>query len=554
MLSLSADPKIAEQQMIGLIYTLTTFGYIDGDFDERERAYVRDYITRVITAHAATTLGHEAQEVRDEATERYQTHFQRVFERMDRQIQNLWHEEVPEGESQADFVRARLELRCYEIFKCFNVNEQRGLLATVDELLMADGVAHPEEKRFRQKLEEILLVTVDVDADPWSEAPNVVVGPLVKMPSEGRNHPFFKDIEVPYPAKKGPELDRILEADCAALREAMELLDAQRRAGEGRLAGVQSITEFRGQEGFLDGHVYVAPPTRDMGYELTVVGDLHGCYSCFKAALLQSKFFERVESYRRDPNHYPKPLIVFLGDYVDRGAFSFAGVVRGIVKLFTTYPDHVYLLRGNHEFYLEGDGTIIPAVQPADGLFTLQRVAPFEVQRYYKLLFDSLAGVLAFEQLFFVHGGIPKDAAMAERYTDLSSLNDPHIRLQMMWADPSSADAVPRMLQDQASRFPFGRLQAQAFLHGIGCHTMFRGHQKIDAGFARVFDDDQIKLFTIFSAGGETNDDLPVFSNYRYVTPKALTVRYRNGEVHVEPWDLDFETYNKPELNAFYQK
>jgi len=552
MLALSPDPKLAEQQMIGLIYTLTTFGYIDGDFDEREREYVRSYIGRVIENHASTTLKDEPEAIRADAVSKYQEHFHKVFERMDRQIQNLWNEEVPEGETHADFVRNRLELRCYEIFKCFNTDEQQGLLETVDELLMADGVAHPEEKRFRRELEEILSITVDVDAEPWSEAPNVVVGPLVEMPANDRNHRFFESIEVDYPGP-GDARNTMLQQDCNLLRRAMEILDEQRTAGAGRLSGRKSLAEYRGQEPFLDGHVYVVPPARDQGYELTVVGDLHGCYSCLKGAVIQSNFFERIASYKADPVHYPKPLLVFLGDYVDRGSYSFSGVVRGIMKLFTMYPEHVFLLRGNHEFYLEGDGTIIPAVQPADGLAALQRVAPFEVQRYYKLLFDSLAGALAFEQLFFVHGGIPKDATIEERFEDLSALNDAHIRLQMMWGDPSSADAVPRQLQDQASRFPFGRLQAQSFLHRIGCHTMFRGHQKVEPGFARVYDDDQVKLFTIFSSGGETNDDLPVFSNYRYVQPKALTVRYRNGEVHIEPWDIDYETYNRPELNRFYK-
>ena len=552
MIALSPDPKIAEQQMIGLIYTLTTFGYIDGEFDESERDYIEKYIARVIEHHANRTLENEPESVRHEVIVRYQAHFQTVFERMDRQIQNLWNEEVPKGESHADFVRSRLELRCYEIFKCFNVNEQKRLLETVDELLLADGVAHEAEVRFRRELEEILSVHVDVSTEPRSEAPRVVVGPLVEMPSRERNHPLFESIEKPYP-KRGEALNRVLHADCNMLRRAMEILDRQRTAGAGKLDGAQSLTEFSGEAPFLDGHIYVVPPMRDRGYELTVVGDLHGCYSCLKAAVIQSNFFERIRDYRGDPEHYPKPLLVFLGDYIDRGAFSFCGVVRGVVKLFIDYPDHVFVLRGNHEFYLESEEKIIPAVQPADGLYGLQKVAPFEVQRYYKLLFDSLAGALAFEQLLFVHGGIPKDSTTAERIEDLSGLNNPHVRLQMMWGDPSSADVVPPQLQEQASRFAFGRLQAQAFLQRVGCHTMFRAHQKLEEGFARVFDDDQVKLFTIFSSGGETNDDLPVFSNYRYVEPKALTVRYRNGEVHIEPWNIDYQTYNRPELNRFYE-
>ena len=34
----------------------------------------------------------------------------------------------------------------------------------------------------------------------------------------------------------------------------------------------------------------------DQPTELIVLGDLHGCYACLKAALLQSEFIERVRA------------------------------------------------------------------------------------------------------------------------------------------------------------------------------------------------------------------------------------------------------------------
>jgi hypothetical protein len=49
MLNFSADPQIAEKQMRAIIFYLTTFGYIDGDFDANERSFVRDYIERLVT-------------------------------------------------------------------------------------------------------------------------------------------------------------------------------------------------------------------------------------------------------------------------------------------------------------------------------------------------------------------------------------------------------------------------------------------------------------------------------------------------------------------------
>ena len=44
MLNFSNDPKIAEKQMNAVIFYLTTFGFIDGDFDDAEQKVVKAYI------------------------------------------------------------------------------------------------------------------------------------------------------------------------------------------------------------------------------------------------------------------------------------------------------------------------------------------------------------------------------------------------------------------------------------------------------------------------------------------------------------------------------
>ena len=40
MMAFSDDPQVAEQQMHAIIFYLTTFGYIDGDFDLSEKEFV----------------------------------------------------------------------------------------------------------------------------------------------------------------------------------------------------------------------------------------------------------------------------------------------------------------------------------------------------------------------------------------------------------------------------------------------------------------------------------------------------------------------------------
>jgi hypothetical protein len=274
-----------------------------------------------------------------------------------------------------------------------------------------------------------------------------------------------------------------------------------------------------------------------------------------KAAVMQSRFLEKVEAYRRDPASVPYPMFVLLGDYIDRGMFSYHGVLRAAMQLYTTAPDHVFMLRGNHEFYFQHKGQVYGGVKPAEAINSLKPHVPDqEVFERYMAMFDMLPNVLLFDKFLFVHAGIPRDNLLKERYTDLSSLNDFDIRFQMMWSDPSSADVIPAALQEQSARFPFGRLQCQAFLQRIGCHTLVRGHEKVVEGFRRVYDDDHQLLISLFSAGGRTNADLPETSSYRAVVPKAMTLKFADGRAEIAPWELRYEAFNDPNRNAFFRQ
>ena len=216
-------------------------------------------------------------------------------------------------------------------------------------------------------------------------------------------------------------------------------------------------------------------------------------------------------------------------------------------------PEHVVVLRGNHEYYLEYKGQIFGGVKPAEAINTLKPHLPIDVFRHYMRLFEAMPSALVFDRTLFVHAGIPRDRLLKERWVGMETLNDPDVRFQMMWSDPSSADVIPAALQEQSARFPFGRLQAASFLGRMGCHTLVRGHEKVLSGFANTYDDDDVKLITLFSAGGATNGDLPATSSYRKVTPKAMTLTLKDGTQRITPWDIDYATYQDPERNAFFR-
>lgn len=553
MMSFSPDPRIAEQQMHAIIYYLTGFGYIDGDLDKSEATFIRGYIEELVWRRARDALGDEARASQDVIT-RWINHFHEVFAEVDHQIQSYFTESVAEGEDPKDYVLAKIKLRCFELIAGFDDDNRAALLSTVDALMHADGVVHPSEQRFRDELFALLSAPIEIDDQEIEtlERGAVVIDPATRKKAREIDHPFFKSFEWDY-ARDPATFAEQAKIDLDLMRRFEARLAEQRARGAGRLNGAADLSGFAGQTPFLDGHVYVVPPERDQEYELLVVGDLHGCYSCLKAALMQADFFAKWQAHREDPANNPRMMLVFLGDYIDRGKFSYNGVLRTVMQLFVAAPEDVFVLRGNHEYYVELNGRVLAPVRPAEAMSSLAAIAPNEVFAAYMRLFEALPNMLVFDRILFVHAGIPRDDTIAAKLKSAASLNDPELRFQMLWSDPSEADVIPAELQTANARFPFGRRQFKSFMQRLGCTTLVRGHERIVEGFRVVYDDPDGTLLTLFSAGGKTNDDLPQTSNYREVTPMALTVRYKDGISQLTPFVIEYERYNDPQYNSFFR-
>lgn len=554
MLKFSQDPDVAEQQMCAIIFYLTAFGHIDGTFDLAEKTFVRRYIRQLVEYRALDAMPDADPELRTEIVGKFTTHFHEVFESINREIRSLFSEAVADEEDVSEFVYAKLKLRSYEIFKSFDKANQQELLDTVDELIYADGTLHPAEARFRDEIKALLKLSTPTPPPVPKQPPQraqILIEPPTYLTPIHEDHPFFTQSEYHYSADP-VRIRKQADMDHSLIIRTMAQLDEQRSRGKGKLDGARNVRELDEQPPFLDGHVYVHPLQPGVDYELTVLGDLHGCYSCLKGALMQSDFLAKVDAYRKDPGSRPNPKLVFLGDYIDRGQFSYHGVLRTVMQLFLSAPEHVFVLRGNHEYYIEYRGRIYGGVKPAEAINTLVGYMPGEMFQSYMNLFESLPNSLIFDRLFFVHAGIPRDSAIQDKYHDLSSLNDPDLRFQMLWSDPSQADYIPLELQEQNARFPFGRIQFERFMDRMGCTTLIRGHEKIIEGFRSVYPSNRLALLNLFSAGGAKNADLPDDSSYREVTPMALTVHIQNGSTRVVPWAIDYRLYNDPRHNAFY--
>ncbi|HTM46437.1 MAG TPA: metallophosphoesterase [Polyangiaceae bacterium] len=545
----SSDPAVAKDQMLAIVFLLTAFGHMDGKFGLAEKRFVQEKIAALIEERMLEAVADPL--ARQVTSARVTAQFQRVAATIDAEIVALFSESVAEGESSEQFVRAKLALRCYELLHPFDDEARANLFDVVHELIMADGVVHPEEAKFRDEIQRLLAAPIEIEDFELLE--EVDQGRIVIQPAEiliprEDDHPFFTREERAYP-RDATSFAKPASKDVALVRKVLATLEQQRAAGVGKLTGVKRFSDIEGQTPFLDGHVYVLPPDPRREYELIVLGDLHGCYSCLKAALLQTDFLRKVQAHANDPENNPDTRLVLLGDYIDRGRFSFDGVLRTAMRLFVTVPNSVYILRGNHEYYIEHQGRILAPVRPAEGMMNLQGVADNAFFKEYMLLFEALPTSLAFDRTFFAHAGIPRHASLAEKWQDLSSLNDPDLRFEMMWSDPSDTEVVPDELQKAVARFGYGTQQFRSFLARIGCSVMVRGHERAVEGFRTTYNFPDATLLTLFSAGGAANHDLAETSNYREVTPMGLTIRWRDGVNRITPFAIDWSRYNDPTRN-----
>lgn len=128
---------------------------------------------------------------------------------------------------------------------------------------------------------------------------------------------------------------------------------------------------------------------------VTIIGDIHGQYFDFMKILTKlgnSFLHEKLESH-----------LLFLGDYVDRGANSIE-VCTLIMALKINNPKKVTLLRGNHE---------------SRCMTTLYNFMTETIEKYnqdiyqlFMIAFDNLPlACLVNKNLFCVHGGLSSELA-----------------------------------------------------------------------------------------------------------------------------------------------
>ena len=249
----------------------------------------------------------------------------------------------------------------------------------------------------------------------------------------------------------------------------------QRLATEDGMVGTLKIT----------GGLVEAPPAG----EAIIVGDLHGDLNSLVHILEESDFLGKIKK-------GSDVLLVFLGDYGDRGTHS-PEVYYVVLKLKEMFPEHVILMRGNHE----GPPDLL--AYPHDMPLQLKnKFGNKGSEAYLRLreLFDHLyTGVLIEDRYVLLHGGAPSQATSLN---DIAYAHEKHPREshleEILWNDPwegiKGTIASPR----GAGRL-FGEDVTRKLLKMLNVKVLIRGHESCPDGYKTNHNQ---KVLTLFSRKG----------------------------------------------------
>ncbi|MCQ2820730.1 MAG: serine/threonine-protein phosphatase [archaeon] len=212
---------------------------------------------------------------------------------------------------------------------------------------------------------------------------------------------------------------------------------------------------------------------------VTVCGDIHG------------QFYDLKELFRTG-GEIPNTRYVFLGDYVDRG-YNSVETLELLLCLKLRYPDHILLLRGNHEsrqisftygFYEE--------INRKYGNIYLWKV--------FTDIFDYLAiGAIIEGKIFCIHGGLSPYIACVDQIRLLNRKAEiPHdgALCDLVWSDPD--DIETWMVSSRGAGWMFGSKVVDEFNHINDLELICRAHQLVDEGFKYWFPNEN--LVTVWSA------------------------------------------------------
>ena len=210
-----------------------------------------------------------------------------------------------------------------------------------------------------------------------------------------------------------------------------------------------------------------------------ICGDIHG------------QIYDLIELFKKG-GEIPNSRYVFMGDYVDRG-YNGVEVLELLLALKVKYPEHITLLRGNHESR---------QICFAYGFYEeiTRKYGNANAWEYFTDLFDYLPlAALVEGKIFCVHGGLSPYISTVDQIRLINrKMEIPRegVFCDLMWSDPD--DIETWIISCRGAGWIYGWKVVDEFTHINGLELICRAHQLVMEGFKYWFQNKN--LSTVWSA------------------------------------------------------
>jgi len=210
-----------------------------------------------------------------------------------------------------------------------------------------------------------------------------------------------------------------------------------------------------------------------------ICGDIHG------------QIYDLLELFKKGGD-IPNSRYVFMGDYVDRG-YNGVEVLELLLALKIKYPEHITLLRGNHESR---------QICFAYGFYEeiTRKYGNANAWEYFTDLFDYLPlAALVEGKIFCVHGGLSPYISTIDQIRLINrKMEIPRegVFCDLMWSDPD--DIETWIISCRGAGWIYGWKVVDEFTHINNLELICRAHQLVMEGFKYWFE--KKNLCTVWSA------------------------------------------------------